>query len=348
MNGPSISTSAFRALAHSLQFSNVSSEAIEEINQSAKDMDKQVSAYEFYTAWHKALKLTDKPILGLESGICFHPGNLGVIGWAMLNCRTTGDALRLFFRYQQLGDSSLKATLDESGDDAVITIENIHYDCEFTRPWVEALTSGYIGVFHQLTNNKYVAVSNYKSVSFNHKPACPIEEYKKILNCPVYFEQKETKIVLNKQALALNVLMADGHALSALVDKIPETGLKSGESDTLDNLKKYLSVSMVNGLPSLDDAACYLNISPSTLKRKLASEGSSFRDLIQSLRLNLSIRLLKLGTTPLTEIAYEIGFSSSTAFSRAFKEWTGLSPSGYLKQCHSGELQPCTFEKADC
>ena len=340
MNGPSISASAFRALAHSLQFSKASPEAIEEISQSAKDMGTHVSAYDFYSAWHKAIKLTHKPILGLESGNCFHPGNLGVIGWAMLNCRTTGDALRLFFRYQQMGDSSIKATLDESGDDAVITIENIHYDCEFTRPWVEALTSGYIGVFHQLTNNKYIAVSNYKSVSFSHKPACPIKDYKKILNCPIYFEQKETRIVLNKQALALKVLMADDHALSALVDKIPDTGLKSGESDTLDNLKKYLSVSMVNGLPSLDEAACYLNISPSTLKRKLANEGSSFRDLIQSLRLNLSIRLLKLGTAPLTEIAYEIGFSSSTAFSRAFKEWTGMSPSGYVKHCHSGEAKP--------
>ena len=347
MNGPSISTSAFRALAHSLQFSNVSSEAIEEINQSAKDMDKHILVNDFYTAWHKAIKITNNPILGLESGICFHPGNLGVIGWAMLNCRTTGDALRLFFRYQQMGDTNLKVTLDESGDDAVITIENLHYDCEFSRPWVEALTSGYMGVFHQLTNNKYIAASNYKSVSFNHKPACSIDDYKKILNCPISFSQKKTQIVINKQALNLNVHMADGHALSALVDKIPDTGLKSGENDILYNLKNYLSVAMINGLPSLDEAACYLNISPSTLKRKLANEGSSFRDLAQSLRLNLSIRLLRLGAIPLTQIAYEIGFSSSTAFSRAFKEWTGMSPSEYLKHCHSNEAKPCNFGKTD-
>jgi AraC-like DNA-binding protein len=74
-----------------------------------------------------------------------------------------------------------------------------------------------------------------------------------------------------------------------------------------------------------------LAMSERTLQRRLAEAGTSYVDLLSEVRSDLAKDYLKSSRTSLTEIAWLLGFSEQSAFSRAFKRWTGSSPAQYRK-----------------
>jgi AraC-like DNA-binding protein len=68
-------------------------------------------------------------------------------------------------------------------------------------------------------------------------------------------------------------------------------------------------------------------MSPRTLQRRLGEEGTTFRQVLAGTRLQLAEALLADGDLPVTAVALRLGFSETAAFSRAFRRWTGESPS---------------------
>ncbi|WP_156492540.1 AraC family transcriptional regulator, partial [Oleiphilus sp. HI0080] len=85
-------------------------------------------------------------------------------------------------------------------------------------------------------------------------------------------------------------------------------------------------------LPQSKELAEKLGMSEPTLRRKLSAEGSSVQDIKNEVRLKLAKQQLKSTSLSVKEVAEQLGFSESRAFSRAFKQWTGLNPANYRRQ----------------
>lgn len=85
-------------------------------------------------------------------------------------------------------------------------------------------------------------------------------------------------------------------------------------------------------LPSLDTVATQLYLSPRSLHRRLAEEGTNFRQIKDALRRDLALSRLAKTNTPIAIIAADLGYTDSSSFYRAFVEWTGTSPSEYRAQ----------------
>ena len=85
------------------------------------------------------------------------------------------------------------------------------------------------------------------------------------------------------------------------------------------------------GTVSVDRAARALGMSRQTLYRRLKEEGTTFEELLDAKRRQLAIRYLALDRSTVKATAYRLGFSGPAAFSRAFKRWTGISPSHFSK-----------------
>ncbi|UPR46615.1 helix-turn-helix transcriptional regulator [Vibrio cyclitrophicus] len=116
---------------------------------------------------------------------------------------------------------------------------------------------------------------------------------------------------------------ADFHTeLVRMADQQMKKALKINLIYKVNETFKVLAVKDTN----LDSVASNLHISPRTLNRKLKQQGVSFRRLFDKYRLELSLTLLNLNDGNITYVAHELGFSDSSAFSRAFKNWTGHSP----------------------
>ncbi len=76
------------------------------------------------------------------------------------------------------------------------------------------------------------------------------------------------------------------------------------------------------------------NVSTQTLRRKLKSEGSSYPQIKNEIRQDLAIEKLLSQKLSVSEIAHQLGFSEPRSFTRAFKDWTGLTPTDYLQSKH--------------
>jgi AraC-like DNA-binding protein len=80
---------------------------------------------------------------------------------------------------------------------------------------------------------------------------------------------------------------------------------------------------------SIDDVAANFNLSSRTLQRKLREEGSSFKEIVDKVRKELALQYLKDKNNQIKDVAYSLGYNESSAFVRAFKRWTGTTPSLY-------------------
>ena len=109
-----------------------------------------------------------------------------------------------------------------------------------------------------------------------------------------------------------------------------ETLLNSleGSQTTKGRVESLLMPILHTGEASVDMVAGRLGVSRQTLFRKLKTEGVTFEKVLDELRHQLAVHYLSEGKVSVNETAYLLGFSDRTAFSRAFKRWTGFSPRG--------------------
>ena len=108
-----------------------------------------------------------------------------------------------------------------------------------------------------------------------------------------------------------------------------EPGLPTPASDFVGTLQQALEPLVGEGELSIELGAEIARTSPRTLSRWLASEGTSWRRLVDRVRLDAADRMLADPALPLGEIAAELGYSDHAHFTRAFRRWTGESPSAY-------------------
>jgi AraC-like DNA-binding protein len=97
-------------------------------------------------------------------------------------------------------------------------------------------------------------------------------------------------------------------------------------------LRAYLGARPPAEWPDFDKVALDMAVSPSTLRRRLAEEGRTYQDLKDELRLELAMGWLRNRKVDIANVASLVGFREPSAFYRAFKKWTGASPSQYRRQ----------------
>jgi len=92
--------------------------------------------------------------------------------------------------------------------------------------------------------------------------------------------------------------------------------------------------------PTLEAMADGLHVTPSTLRRRLEDEGSSYRELKDGLRPDMAIDLLCRTSLSVEAIAFGLGYQEVSAFYRAFRHWTGTRPGSYRSGAGSQQGEP--------
>ena len=101
------------------------------------------------------------------------------------------------------------------------------------------------------------------------------------------------------------------------------------ERDFLPNLKQVMELYVLHKQCDLDTISEVIDLSSRTLQRRLSKLGTSFNQIQTEVKLDLATRRLAGNTTPIHDIALELGYNDTPHFSRAFRNWTGMTPSQY-------------------
>ena len=89
---------------------------------------------------------------------------------------------------------------------------------------------------------------------------------------------------------------------------------------------------MKSGNCSKQRVAEELFVSASGLQQKLAQRGTSFQNLLNQVRESLALAYIEQARVSITEMSFTLGFSDTSSFTRAFRRWTGKSPSDYRRE----------------
>jgi AraC-like DNA-binding protein len=168
-------------------------------------------------------------------------------------------------------------------------------------------------------------------------PPSDTREVERLFGCTVRYECPSTRLWLRTADLQRENPRADPELLEILEQRFAQTRTAASPLDPiLARLEQLVTEAMGCDVPQLHKAARRLGLSPRTLQRRLRASGTSFSDLVEQVRERHARQLLKQSERSLTDISDELGFSEQSAFNRAFKRWTGTTPSQFRAEAPRG------------
>lgn len=288
----------------------------------------------------RALTLTNRPELGVEFGLRNSPLIHGSVGHGFLSLPKFREAINFAIRYSNLITIGIDSKLVESDESASIIFfgklpfELIRFYSQTVTPEMlrrcvaEMFTVGWwavlqrSGLFSEAT----------PVIHFDFPRPAYFDAYTSILP-PVKFDSDRLAIEFPRKVLDQQINLVDDIA-ARIAEEQCQTQLRSlGMETTL--IDKVLSVIARIGYdphPRLELVAEQLNLSSRTLKRRLHEQGTNYEKLLNQRRQADCFKLLGNPSLSIDAIGQKLGYSSQNNFHRAFRGWTGTSPSAYRKR----------------
>lgn len=289
-----------------------------------KNQDARIPLHQYRALWNLALKTSQDPALGLKLGASKDLSQMGIVGHIAYNSEDLETALKHYIR--------------------LFNIVNESVSVSFTRN----SSSCSLNFFHKLPESycipdieRSLVLTLYRtrawldkdlpleSAHFCHKAPIYETDYKKVFGCPVYFNQTECKLIFSSQYLAMDSKKSNPYIKQACLNQANELISKLNFQSLSEKVKNYIHHELASCEPTIERISSLLNISKQTLSRKLKQEGTLFQKLLESVRFDKARQLLEQSALSTSEIALALGFSELSAFSRAFKRWSGVSPKNF-------------------
>jgi AraC-like DNA-binding protein len=262
---------------------------------------------------------------GLKAAHCWHPGNLGVLGHALLASSTLRTALTRVSRYWRI-----------LGERATVQVEDTDRGFRFTYaltaadPVVEQVLPDCVLAItlDMCRTNAGEVITPLRVTLCRKRPADP-EPWISFFGCAVEFGAAVNGFTLSA-GVTDRPLPAANRPLAGVLDKLlAEQLAELSTDDVVSRAKAVFLEQLSSGEPSGTDIAQRLNMSRRTLQRKLAEAETSYQQLIDDTRREMALRYIDDRKMSVTDITFLLGFSGQSAFARAFKRWTGSSPTDY-------------------
>jgi AraC-like DNA-binding protein len=259
--------------------------------------------------------------LGLHVAEQAELGSFDVHFYAMVSSPTLGAALERVCRYQGLIHETSEVRLEKSGDRVVLS-HRLAGGLPAPRHTAELLLAAWVRGGRVATRTRWRPAD----VRFAHRAPRDVREHERFFGAPVRFATGENALVLPAALLDLPCRRTDPSLLS-LLDQYAADRLGPPRAVTFaDRARAVLSEELQAGTVTAHGLAARLKVSVRTLHRSLAAEGTSYRRVLDQLRLDIAERHLADDRVSVSEVAFLLGFSELSAFHRAFKRWTGRTP----------------------
>ena len=275
------------------------------------------------TLWQEALLATGDELIGLKTGLHARPPLFYAFGYSWMASSTMLGAFQRLVRYHELmSTASVVINLTETDDSYALSTE---FPDQANSPPKEGIDSGMTAL---LTMCDIVAEKEIRPLRV--ELICPAtvhpDGYRAALRAPVSFNAPVGTFHFDKQLMREQLPHGTPDVAKA-TDKIAEQYIETLDPHKVaSHVRKLLVALLPSGKADQEEVAGRLNRSTSTLQRQLSEEGLTYREVLEDTRRNLAEEYLEDGKHSQAQIAYMLGFSDQSNFSRAFKRWTSMSP----------------------
>lgn len=288
---------------------------------------KRISGEAFQDLLAILIERTQDPCFGLKSSRYVQPGSYSVLGYMLMNCRGLQEALEKTPTYERLvgdmGTSQISRLAD--GNTEMRWICN--YPNPKVRPHMIANVLGSWVNFARFLVDKPNGKPKAVYFEFPQPDASSLRQYQSTFNCPLYFNQSSSALIIDDHLLSLPMRQPDQQLLKTLENHADILMADINDKQPLPmQTKNVIRGLLLEGIPRKEMVSKRLGLTERTLQRKLQAFDCSYQQLLDEVREEQAKELLVESELSIQDIAARLGFSEPRSFHRSFKNWTGMTP----------------------
>lgn len=294
-----------------------------------QDPDARIPVEQVDALWQKAYALSNDPNLALHAIEVVPFGAYRVVDFLATTAPTIGAALAKVSDYFPLINAVVRLPYSLGEREVIVGLEAPSRPSTITRPYAEYTLAAVFLRTRAATNQPYPLIR----VDFSHPRPADIREHERIFECPVTFGADTCRMVIAREVwdtprtgsnpALFSVL--DTHA-RMLLEQLPTP------VDIVGRVREAIQGELRGGSPKLESIAKHLAMSPRTLQRRMGEQGVVFNDILDELRYRAAKSYLAHEDIAGAEVAYLLGFAEQSSFNRAFKRWSGQTPTAYRRK----------------
>lgn len=336
------STMGLRALRDELLGQGVSSAALLEgsgMEEAWFDRpDLPPSRTQRVTIMRNAWRLARRSDAALRAGCRQTISDFGLYGYGMASSETVSDCLHFGYSQIEFAGPVLNITRETRGDTAVFVSQNplalgpiLPFSAEF---WRSSMTT----LLNLVMGQRFPSTAMF----FPYPEPPHADALRETFGCELHFDATFMEWHFDAACLSLPCPNAS-RFLATLCTDFCESVLTTGKGQTpLQREIRLILLGKIREQPVASEIALELGLSRRSLYRRLQEENATFQGLLDDVRGSVAIQFLSSTHLPVEEIAYRVGFTDQSNFRKAFRRWTGATPSSYRSRVGGESL---VFEK---
>ncbi len=308
-----------------------------DIAQDEIEQNDSFSAYRYGMLYQKIMWLMQDESFGMLSGGKVPNGTFRMMCLCIIHARSLAHALyRCSDFYEICRGPTVKPVLIKKGRFAMVTFAPLDSSVEnidsLVVPESKEQLRTTLSMWHHFICWLIGRRLNLKAAYFTSERPDDVEYYKTLFQSEVKFNQHANALVFPASYLDMPIVQTED-SLRGFLKTAPYQLLVMVENDNSlkSQVMAMLGKDFSREMPSAEEVASALNMSVSTLRRRLNDEKTSYQHIKDDCRKEAAITYMNAPQLSINDIAALMGFDEPSAFFRSFKKWTGMTPGEYRK-----------------
>jgi len=274
------------------------------------------------------VKTTHCQHFGLLLGQHIGLSSAGLVGFLVQQSPNVQTALESLVRYAPLHVRGGVIYMDE-GDGSVLLGYGIYQPKVEAREQVEdGSVAALFNILRELCGPQWRPLE----VHFSHHRPTDIRPFRQFFKAPLIFNAERSGVLFSSKWLQQSVSGAEPELRRLLQKYVNDLESQYGD-DFVAQVRRVLHTALLTQQATAERVAALFSIHPRTLNRRLKVSGTNFHKLADQSRFEIAQQWLEHSSMELTQISAALGYSDASAFTRAFRRWSGTTPSLWRKQC---------------
>jgi AraC-like DNA-binding protein len=256
-------------------------------------------------------------LVGQQGGL----HSLGLVGLLVKYSPDIGTALRSLVRHTHLHVRGAKTTLAVDGDSVMLGYEIHQPRAEAT----EQTGDGAMAVLFNIMRTLCGADWKPDEIQFAHRKPENVGPFRRFFRAPLIFDAEQYAVAFAAYWLNRNLPSADAELHRLLQRQIDALEAQHGD-DFPEQVRSVLRSTLVTGHAKADQVAALFSMHARTLNRRLNVFGIGFQELVDEGRFEIARQMLEDSAMPVSQIAAMLDYADASAFTRAFRRWSGTTP----------------------
>jgi AraC-like DNA-binding protein len=295
-----------------------------------EDPDARIPVQTTARVWRLAIAETRDPCFGLEVARHISPTTFQALGFAILSSGTLREVFERSVRYFRFVSEGATMKLDERRGSYRFAARTTASPPP-PEESIDAFFAVTVRICRILTDRSFAPLG----VELRRSSPPDPSPFARCFRAPVVFSAPEDAMTFDKRACDSRLAGARPEVARVIDRVIDETIARLRQAQLSDRVRALLVERLPGGEPTQAEIGRAIGLNTRALQRRLSAEGMTYARLIDDTRREMALAYVREARYSLTEVAYLLGFATPGAFTRAFRRWTGRSPSEHRRAISS-------------